>query len=119
MFIKNAWYVACMPDDFQDKPLGRKVCGESMVFYRGAEGQAVALEDFCRHRGARVVAGQKGHCRGSIVCPSHGWVYNLDGSLRGAARPSSFAEMNRGWAAMGEHLQAIEEISRRPADAGR
>ncbi|MFX4308845.1 aromatic ring-hydroxylating dioxygenase subunit alpha, partial [Acinetobacter soli] len=23
MFIKNAWYVACRPEDLHDKPLGR------------------------------------------------------------------------------------------------
>ena len=38
MFLKNTWYVACMPDDFQDKPLGRKISVESMVLYRGAQG---------------------------------------------------------------------------------
>jgi phenylpropionate dioxygenase-like ring-hydroxylating dioxygenase large terminal subunit len=30
-----------------------------------------------------------------MVCPFHGWVYNLDGTLRGAARPESFGEMER------------------------
>ena len=29
MFPKNAWYVACMSEEIDDKPLGRKVCGES------------------------------------------------------------------------------------------
>ena len=28
MFIKNAWYVACRPEEIQDKPLGRTICGE-------------------------------------------------------------------------------------------
>jgi phenylpropionate dioxygenase-like ring-hydroxylating dioxygenase large terminal subunit len=36
-----------------------------------------------------------GSCKGSIVCPFHGWVYNLDGTLRGAAQPQSFGEMKR------------------------
>lgn len=35
MFLKNAWYVACTPDEIADKPLGRRICGERMVFYRG------------------------------------------------------------------------------------
>jgi vanillate O-demethylase monooxygenase subunit len=77
MFIKNTWYVACMPDDFQDKPLGRKICGESMVFYRGAQGQAVALEDFCPHRGAPLSLGFVKD--GNLVCGYHGLVYNPDG----------------------------------------
>jgi vanillate monooxygenase len=77
MFIKNAWYVACMPDDFQDKPLGRKVCGESMVFYRGAQGQAVALEDFCPHRGAPLSLGFVKN--GNLVCGYHGLEMGCEG----------------------------------------
>ena len=69
MFLKNTWYVACMPDDFQDKPLGRKICGESMVFYRGAQDQAVALEDFCPHRGAPLSLGFVKD--GNLVCGYH------------------------------------------------
>ncbi|NBW67400.1 MAG: aromatic ring-hydroxylating dioxygenase subunit alpha [Betaproteobacteria bacterium] len=77
MFIKNAWYVACMPDDFQDKPLGRKICGESMVFYRGVQGQAVALEDFCPHRGAPLSLGFVKD--GNLVCGYHGLEMGCEG----------------------------------------
>ena len=34
----------------------------------------------------------RGIARARIVCPFHGWVYNLDGTLRGAAQPTSFGE---------------------------
>ena len=77
MFLKNTWYVACMPDDFQDKPLGRKICGESMVFYRGAQGQAVALEDFCPHRGAPLSLGFVKD--GNLVCGYHGLEMGCEG----------------------------------------
>jgi phenylpropionate dioxygenase-like ring-hydroxylating dioxygenase large terminal subunit len=69
--------------------------GERAVVMRGNDGVVRAFHNLCRHRGARVVDGDKGHCKGAIVCPFHGWVYNLDGSLRGAARPSSFGELKR------------------------
>ena len=69
--------------------------GERAVVMRGADGVARAFHNLCRHRGARVVDGHQGSCKGSIVCPFHGWVYNLDGSLRGAAQPRSFGEMKR------------------------
>ena len=29
MFPKNAWYVACTPDEIDDKPLGRRICEEA------------------------------------------------------------------------------------------
>jgi len=77
MFLKNTWYVACMPSDFQDKPLGRKICGESMVFYRGAQGQAVALEDFCPHRGAPLSLGFVKD--GNLVCGYHGLEMGCEG----------------------------------------
>lgn len=69
--------------------------GERAVVMRGQDGTVRAFHNLCRHRGARVVAGDTGHCKGAIVCPFHGWVYNLDGTLRGAAQPKSFGEMNR------------------------
>ena len=58
MFPKNTWYVACTPDEIDEKPLGRQVCGERMVFYRGAQGVVAALEDFCPHRGAPLSLGR-------------------------------------------------------------
>ncbi len=69
--------------------------GERAVVMRGRDGLVRAFHNLCRHRGARVVDGTHGHCKGALVCPFHGWVYNLDGSLRGAARPETFGEMDR------------------------
>ncbi|MEZ5885420.1 MAG: aromatic ring-hydroxylating dioxygenase subunit alpha [Paracoccaceae bacterium] len=69
--------------------------GERAVIMRGRDGIVRAFHNLCRHRGARVVDGASGHCKGAMVCPFHGWVYNLDGSLRGAARPETFGEMDR------------------------
>lgn len=69
--------------------------GERAVVMRGQDGVVRAFHNLCRHRGARVVDGVKGQCKGAIVCPFHGWVYNLDGSLRGAAQPGSFGEIDR------------------------
>lgn len=71
------------------------ILGERAMIMRGKDGVVRAFHNLCRHRGARVVDGEKGHCKGAIVCPFHGWVYNLDGSLRGAAQPTSFGEMKR------------------------
>ncbi len=66
--------------------------GERAVLMRGQDGVVRAFHNLCRHRGSRVVDGEKGHCNGAVVCPFHGWVYNLDGTLRGAAVPTSFGD---------------------------
>ena len=71
------------------------ILGERAVVIRGRDGVVRAFHNLCRHRGARVVDGTQGHCKSAIVCPFHGWVYNLDGTLRGAARPETFGEMKR------------------------
>jgi vanillate O-demethylase monooxygenase subunit len=77
MYPKNAWYVACTPDEIDGKPLGRTVCGEAIVFYRGPEGRVAALEDFCPHRGAPLSLGRV--CEGTLVCGYHGLQMGCDG----------------------------------------
>ena len=77
MFPRNTWYVACTPGEIDDKPLGRKICGESIVFYRGPEGRVAALEDFCPHRGAALSLGTV--CEGQLVCGYHGLVMGCEG----------------------------------------
>jgi len=75
--------------------LGYEMLGERGVVMRGADGTLRAFHNLCRHRGSRLLEGEAGHCRSAMVCPFHGWVYNLDGSLRGAARPESFGAFDR------------------------
>lgn len=77
MFPKNTWYVACTPDEVTDKPLGRTICNEAIVFYRGHEGKIAAVEDFCPHRGAPLSLGFVRD--GELVCGYHGLVMGCDG----------------------------------------
>jgi len=56
--------------------------GVPLLILRDRDGTLRALANSCRHRGAKLLEGE-GNCRG-IACPYHGWVYGLDGSLRGA-----------------------------------
>ena len=70
------------------------VVGERALVVRGRDNAVRAFHNVCRHRGSRVVGDDHGNCRGMIVCPFHGWTYNLDGTLRGAARPSSLPPLD-------------------------
>jgi vanillate O-demethylase monooxygenase subunit len=76
-FPKNAWYVACSTSEIDEKPLGRTVCNEKMVFYRGDENKVAALEDFCPHRAAPLSLGRV--CDGKLVCGYHGLAMGCDG----------------------------------------
>ena len=93
----NHWQVACHVNDIPAPGdwRGFDLLGERAMILRGQDGVVRAFHNLCRHRGARVVDGPSGHCKGAMVCPFHGWVYNLDGTLRGAARPETFGSMNR------------------------
>ncbi|GGX95591.1 Rieske 2Fe-2S domain-containing protein [Massilia dura] len=77
MFPRNTWYVACTPDEIVDRPLGRRICGERLVFYRGADGKVAALEDFCPHRGAPLSLGFVRD--GQLVCGYHGLQMGCNG----------------------------------------
>lgn len=78
---KNTWYVACTPDEITEKPLGRQICGERIVFYRTAGDKAVGIADFCPHRGAPLSLGFVNE-EGDLVCGYHGMVMNCDGKCK-------------------------------------
>ena len=50
-----------------------------LIIVRGKDGEVRAFANSCRHRGTPVANGI-GNCR-AFICPYHGWVFNLDGSL--------------------------------------
>ncbi|QRX83042.1 aromatic ring-hydroxylating dioxygenase subunit alpha [Glaciimonas sp. PAMC28666] len=79
MFPKNTWYVAGSSDEIAEKPLGRQICGEKIVFYRAAEGKVAAVEDFCPHRGAPLSLGFVRD--GQLVCGYHGLEMGCDGKV--------------------------------------
>ena len=79
MFLKNTWYVACTPNEIDEKPLGRTICNERIAFFRGAQGKVAAVEDFCPHRGAALSLGRVSD--GKLVCGYHGLEMGCDGKV--------------------------------------
>src|SRR6218665_3571222 len=77
MFPLNTWYVAATPAEIDGKPLGRKICNKSMVFFRGPNGVVAAMEDFCPHRGAPLSLGRVEE--GKLICGYHGLEMGCDG----------------------------------------
>ncbi len=57
------------------------VAGESILVVRGRDGRLRAVRNLCRHRGARICLAEKGSFDRAVVCPYHGWAYDLDGRL--------------------------------------
>jgi len=59
--------------------------GQAIALYRNAEGQALALEDRCCHRGVELSRGRV-TAQGTLACTYHGWEY--DGTGRCTHVPS-------------------------------
>ena len=69
-------------------------CGERALVVRGRDGVVRAFHNLCRHRGSRVVKDDRGNIRNVIICPFHGWTYDLQGKLRGVAQPKSLPALD-------------------------
>ena len=95
--FRNHWQIVGHVSDVPEPGdyLTMDVVGERALIVRGKDGEVRAFHNICRHRGSRVVADNQGNCKNALVCPFHGWVYNLDGTLRGAARPRSFPDLDK------------------------
>lgn len=78
MFLRNRWYVAAIADEIGDKPLGRTILGEPMVFFRDSSGAPVALEDRCVHRQAPLSLGTV--AGDTLQCAYHGLCFDRTGA---------------------------------------
>ena len=53
---------------------------ERAFVIRGKNGAINAFHNICRHRGSQLLQGE-GRCPRALICPFHGWRYDLDGKL--------------------------------------
>ncbi len=71
--------------------LTRTILGEPILITRDGDGEVHVLSGICQHRGHPIGGGLKAQpagagCRNArtLVCPYHGWTYEMDGTLRWA-----------------------------------
>jgi phenylpropionate dioxygenase-like ring-hydroxylating dioxygenase large terminal subunit len=77
--LTEYWYPAIHARKISyKKPVGRKLLGEDIVFFRGKKGDVVALENWCPHRNGSL---SHGKCifAGTITCPYHGLTLSEKG----------------------------------------
>ncbi|CAB3726987.1 aromatic ring-hydroxylating dioxygenase subunit alpha [Paraburkholderia rhynchosiae] len=79
MLIENTWYVAAWSHEVPDGAMfPRVITGLPIVMYRKADGEIVALEDRCCHRGAPLSLGRReGDC---VRCMYHGLKFDSAGT---------------------------------------
>ena len=93
--FKTHWQFVCHVNEAADigAYVTYDVAGERALVIRGHDGILRAFHNLCRHRGSRIVPDARGVCNKAMVCPYHGWAYNLDGGLRGIANRDTFPPM--------------------------
>lgn len=78
----RVWQMACreeeipQPGDFVEY----EICDQSILVVRQADRSVKAFYNACRHRGTELGKGSGRLPGRQIVCPFHGWRWNLDGS---------------------------------------
>src|ERR1700749_4602980 len=78
----HVWQMACRleeiprPGDFTEY----EITGQSIIVVRQRDDGVKAYFNACRHRATGLGTGTGSFHGGQIVCPYHGWRWNLDGS---------------------------------------
>jgi nitrite reductase/ring-hydroxylating ferredoxin subunit len=67
-----------------------EICGRSILLVRQRDRSIKALHNACRHRAAQLAKGSGRLPGGQLVCPFHGWRWNLDGSSSFVFMDSAF-----------------------------
>jgi phenylpropionate dioxygenase-like ring-hydroxylating dioxygenase large terminal subunit len=90
-----SWQVVCHLNDIPNPGDYHTLdfLGEPIVAVRGRDSSVKAFFNVCRHRAARLLDGS-GHCPGRMVCPYHGWTYDLDGTLSAVPHRKEFADFS-------------------------
>lgn len=97
LLFRPAWQFACHvnevknPGDLFTLDLVR----DSVLVVRGKDGCLRAFLNTCRHRGAKLRDDGPGHCKARLVCPYHGWAYNLKGELVGLPAEKTFPGIDK------------------------
>jgi phenylpropionate dioxygenase-like ring-hydroxylating dioxygenase large terminal subunit len=101
-FPRNQWYVAAGREELSHAPVSRKLLGREVVLFRTAAGKAVAMDDYCPHRGFPL---SKGRIIGNVIqCGYHGIEFDHGGrctrvpgqkTAPGAMRVTSYPVVER------------------------
>jgi phenylpropionate dioxygenase-like ring-hydroxylating dioxygenase large terminal subunit len=89
----RVWQIACSvdhvsePGDYFEYRVGRY----SVLIVRGRDGELRAFQNACKHRGNVLCTGAGQGLR-NLRCAYHGWVYDLQGGLRGIPSHRGFGD---------------------------
>lgn len=78
---KNQWYIAAWSNEVSREPMERWILEEPIALYRKENGEAVALQGRCPHRGFPL--GKSRVAGDNIQCGYHGITFQPDGNCAG------------------------------------
>jgi phenylpropionate dioxygenase-like ring-hydroxylating dioxygenase large terminal subunit len=89
---RHVWQVACREDEVPNTGdfVEYRILDQSILIVRGADGNLRALTNACRHRATQLGVGSGRFVNERIVCPFHGWQWNLEGESTFVSRPEAF-----------------------------
>lgn len=95
--FRRHWQLACHVSNLPERGsyITFDIVGERAIVMRGDDGEIRAFHNLCRHRGSRVLDKKRGVCKKVMICPFHGWGYNLDGTLRSPTAPESLPKLDK------------------------
>jgi len=127
MDFKDFWYIAAESKELKpNRVLGLRVLDEWIALFRDENGKAVALEDRCLHRCARLSRGRV--TTGLLQCAYHGWTYDGRGAVvvvpsEGAGGPKSSHRRARSFQVLEQddyvYIRLVDEANKTEADGVR
>lgn len=92
----SAWQIVCHVNDLPKAGDYHTLdfMGEPLMVIRTPTRAIKGFFNVCRHRGARLLDGDSGHCAGRLVCPYHAWGYDFDGRLTAVPNRKDFADFS-------------------------
>jgi len=69
--------------------------GTPIIVIRNMKGELNAFLNACRHRAAKLKTEERGNQCNQLVCPFHGWSFDLDGKLLRVFTENKFGQIDK------------------------
>ncbi len=92
--ISRTWQWICHSEKLRDRGnfVAEAIAGQPIVAIRGQDGELRAFYNVCQHRAHELVEGE-GRLN-NLVCPYHGWSYDLAGQLQAARHTNHLVDFD-------------------------
>ena len=72
-----------------------EIFNKRIFVIKDQDGNVEAFNNFCSHRGTKLINEVSGNCNGKITCPYHAWGYDFKGNLIKVPYEDQFTDLNK------------------------